>query len=71
MYPQKNKLTTPLEKLVFYIIQASYIAIESPGWTPVAAWGDFHPITCSRAGDFEELIENEGVRLLNPDLTYD
>lgn len=67
MYVQKNDLTTPLEKIVYYVLESVYLALGTPGSSIVSAWGEFNPITGSRLGDAEEIDEGHGVRLLDPD----
>ena len=67
MYPQKNELTSPLEKLVYYVLTSAYATLGTLGWSLVAAWGEFQPATGMRVGDASEIIEGRGVRLLDPD----
>lgn len=67
MYPQENKLTSPLEKLVYYVLTSAYATLGTLGCSLVAAWGEFQPATGWRVGDASELIEQRGVRLLDPD----
>lgn len=66
MYRHGTKITTAFEKLVFHILQAVYITLESKGLSLLSAWGDLNPATGCRSGDAWELIESEGVPLLDP-----
>jgi hypothetical protein len=67
MYLQDNKLTTPLEKVVYYILASTYAVLKTTGSSLVSAWGEFNPTTGFRVGDASEVVENRGVRLLDPD----
>lgn len=67
MYPQENKLTSPLEKLVYCVLTSVYLTLGTLGWSLVAAWGEFQPATGVRVGDASEIIEQRGVPLLDPD----
>ena len=67
MYVQKNKLTTPLEKVVYHVLESVYLALGTPGLSIVSAWGEFNPSTGSRVGDAWEIDEGRGIQLLNPD----
>ncbi len=66
MYVQENKLTTPLEKVVYQVLGSVYLALGTPGFSLLSAWGDFNPATGSRDGDAEEIDEDRGVQLLDP-----
>jgi hypothetical protein len=66
MYVQENKLTTPLEKVVYYLLTSTYETLGTYGWSLVAAWGEFNPATGVRVGDASEVIETRGVQLLDP-----
>ncbi|HEY5871095.1 MAG TPA: DUF6602 domain-containing protein [Candidatus Tectomicrobia bacterium] len=67
MYVQENKLTTPLEKVVYYLLTSTYATLGTSGWSLVAAWGEFTPETGVRVGDASEVIEERGIQLLEPD----
>ena len=67
MYVQKNKLTTPLEKVVYHVLESVYLALGTPGLSIVSAWGEFNPSTGSRVGDAWEIDEGRGIKLLDPD----
>lgn len=67
LYPQGKNLTTPLEKMVYEILTSVYIALNTQGWSLVAAWGDLDPVTGSRVGDASEIISQQGLKLLDPD----
>ena len=66
MYVQENKLTTPLEKVVYYLLTSTYATLGTSGWSLVAAWGEFNPATGVRVGDASEVVEARGIQLLNP-----
>jgi hypothetical protein len=66
MYVQENRLTTPLEKVVYYVLASVYMALGTPGFSLVSAWGEFDPATGLRIGDASEVVENRGIRLLDP-----
>lgn len=67
MYSQKTELTTTLEKVVYYVLRATYAALGTHGWSLVSAWGEINPALGFRVGDADELQEARAVRLLNPD----
>jgi hypothetical protein len=67
MYAQEAKLTTPLEKLVYHILGATYAALGTIGWSLVSAWGEINPVVGFRFGDADELVESISARLLDPD----
>ncbi len=67
MYVQKNKLTTPLEKVVYHVLESVYLALGTLGSSIVSAWGEFNPSTESRLGDAWEIDEERGIQLLDPD----
>jgi hypothetical protein len=67
LYAQGNALTSPFEKMVFYVLQATYLMLGTPGRSLVSAWGDFNPATGVRVGDASEVIERRGVRMLDPE----
>jgi hypothetical protein len=60
-------LTTPLEKVMYHVLRATYEALETPGWSQVSAWADINPQLGFRAGDTDEIVEAKGVRLIDPD----
>ena len=67
MYVQKNELTTPLEKVVYHVLESVYLALGTPGLSSiVSAWGDFNPTTGSRSGDAWEIDGERGTQLLDP-----
>lgn len=67
MYAQKSNITSPLEKLVYQVMRITYRTLGTNGLSLLAAWGEMHPIAGFRIGDGEELMEEAGVRLLNPE----
>lgn len=67
LYAQENKLTTPLEKVVYYVLASVYAALGTAGWSLVSAWGEFNPTTGFRLGDASEVLEAQGIRLLDPE----
>jgi hypothetical protein len=67
MYVQENRLTTPLEKVVYYVLASVYMALGTTGFSLVSAWGEFNPATGFRVGDASEVLEDRGIRLLDPD----
>jgi hypothetical protein len=67
MYAQEAKLTTPLEKLAYRVVESTYLALGTVGWSLVSAWGEINPATGFRFGDAEELVENVSARMLDPD----
>ena len=67
MYVQKNELTTPLEKVVYHVLESVYLALGTPGFSIVSAWGEFNPSRRVRIGDAEEIDEGRGIKLLDPD----
>jgi hypothetical protein len=66
LYPQSSQLTTPLEKLVYHVLSATYSTIGTLGWSLVSAWGEMHPIWGFRVGDADEMDEPSGASLLDP-----
>lgn len=66
MYVQENKLTTSLEKVVYYLLTSTYATLGTSGWSLVAAWGEFNPSTGVRVGNASEVIEKRGIQLLDP-----
>ncbi len=66
LYQQRSKLTTPLEKLVFYALGSAYRFLGTPGGSVVSAWGDFNPVHGVRIGDAAEIDETSGEQLLDP-----
>ena len=67
MYAQEAELTTPLEKLAYHVVESTYLALGTVGWSLVSAWGEIIPATGFRFGDATELVEAVGVRMLDPD----
>lgn len=67
LYPQNHEITTPLEKMIYQVITAVYVSLGTKGWSIVAAWGDLNPALGARSGDASELIEKDGVCLLDPE----
>lgn len=67
MYAQEGKLTTPLEKLVYHVVESTYLTLGTVGWSLVSAWGEINPATGFRFGDAEELVEHISARMLDPD----
>jgi hypothetical protein len=66
MYAQDSQLTTPLEKVVYHVLRSTYATLGTAGWSLVSAWGEFNPITGTRVGDAEEILESQNARLLDP-----
>ena len=66
MYVQRNSLTTPLEKVVYFVLESVYLALGTSGLSIISAWGDFNPTTGSRSGDAWEIDEERGIQLLDP-----
>ena len=67
MYVQENKLTTPLEKVVYHVLVSVYLTLGTPGLSIISAWGEYNPSTGVRIGDAEEIDEGQGIKLLDPD----
>jgi hypothetical protein len=67
MYAQSSNLTTPLEKLVFQVLRSTYATLGTMGLSLISAWGEYHPVEGFRIGDADELRQDIGVRLLDPD----
>jgi len=65
-YAQASRLTTPLEKMVFSLLQAAYLTLGTREVSGVSAWGDFDPLSGTRAGDAWEIKPGTGVPLINP-----
>ncbi len=65
VYPQTSSFTSPLEKLAYHILSESMRELGSKGWSIVSAWGDFHPQYHFKVGDAGELIEVEGVEVID------
>lgn len=63
VYPQEDSYTSPLEKLVYHVMQDSMLEIGSPAVSLVSAWGDFHPQFGFKVGDASELMEGDGVEV--------
>lgn len=66
LYSQRSQLTTPVEKLVYHVLSATYAALGTVGWSLVSAWGELDPICGFRTVDIDELEEPSGVSLLDP-----
>ena len=67
MYAQANTLTSSLEIMVYYVLASVCMALGTPGLSLISAWGEFNPATGFRVGDASEVLEDHGVRLLDPD----
>lgn len=65
LYPQHNKITSQFEKLIYYIISNVYDYLGTEGWSTVAAWADIPPVGGVRIGDPSEIVESEGVSLVD------
>jgi len=65
MYRHDTKITTALEKFVFLLLSSVAIWLETPAISIISAWGDINPLTGIRIGDVEEIINDEGVPLLD------
>jgi len=70
LYPQRNKITSPFEKLIYYIISNVYDYLGTEGWSTVAAWADIPPVGGVRTGDSSEIVESEGVSLVDFNNTH-
>ncbi|WP_427912643.1 DUF6602 domain-containing protein [Ramlibacter sp. MMS24-I3-19] len=66
LYAQRSELTSPLEKLVYHVLTATYAALGTVGWSLVSAWGELDPICGFRGLDIDELDKASGVPLLDP-----
>ena len=66
LYTQRAVLTTPIEKLVYHVLAATYGALGTRGWSLVSAWGEIDPRWGLRFTDTDEIEESTGVRLLDP-----
>src|SRR5262249_23681449 len=45
MYLQDNRLTSPVEKVVYYVLASVHAALGTTGFSLVSAWGEFNPAT--------------------------
>jgi hypothetical protein len=68
VYPQRSNITSSFEKLVYYVLSSVYQSLGTRGHSVLSAWGDFHPVYGIRLGDALEMIEDQGVQLLDPNL---
>jgi hypothetical protein len=66
MYAQESNVTTPLEKLVYRLLEAVARHLGKEGGSLLSAWGDFHPVRQVRLGDAWELDGTTGVPLVDP-----
>jgi hypothetical protein len=64
-YLQEAQLTTPFEKMMYYVVAAVDRTLGAKGWSLRAAWADLNPITGSRIGDVAEVVESSGVPLFD------
>jgi hypothetical protein len=64
LFPQNDKLTSPLEKFIFYLLRHIYEYLETKERTMLSMWGDFHPKYASRSGDAFEEEEEKGLPLV-------
>ncbi len=62
-YRQEAELTSPFEKMMYYVVAAVDRALGVKGWSLRAAWADLNPVTGSRIGDIAEVVESSGVPL--------
>ena len=67
MYPQGTKITTPLEKLAFWILVTTYRHLGTGAFSLVSAWADITPSKGWRSGDPFEWDTSAGVALIDPD----
>ncbi|EKD37588.1 MAG: hypothetical protein ACD_75C01076G0002 [uncultured bacterium] len=65
MYRHDKRITTAFEKFIFYLLEAVFTTLESPALSLLSAWGDFNPATGCRSGDAREIMEMEGVPLMD------
>jgi hypothetical protein len=65
LYRLGSSLTTPFEKFVYHLLTDVYRALDTHGWSLVAAWGDMHPRWGFRMGDASEIVEQTGYPLLD------
>lgn len=66
LYAQRCKLTSPLEKLVYHVLSATYTALGTVGWSLVSAWGEIDPMLGYRFTDTDEIDESRSARLVDP-----
>jgi len=67
MYRCESKITTSLEKLMFLLLRSVSATLGVAAVSTLASWGDLEPTTGMRIGDAEELVEDEGVALVDAD----
>jgi hypothetical protein len=66
-YKQDTKFTQPFEKFVSYLLEDAYRFLGTKGFSTMLAWRDLNPLTGSRIGDVDEVIESVGQRLIDPE----
>jgi hypothetical protein len=64
VYPQGKKLTSSFEKLIYYVLSATYLTLETPELSTTSAWADINPRTGMRVGDVSEAEESLGESVL-------
>ena len=67
LYRQRGQLTTPFEKLIFYVLGSAYRFLGTQGGSVVSAWGDFNPVHGMRLGDAAETEDVGAEALLDPE----
>jgi hypothetical protein len=65
LYPQHSIITLQFEKLIYHILSNVYEYLGTEGWSTLAAWADIHPVDGVRMGDSSEIVESEGVSLVD------
>jgi len=64
VYPQKNDITKPFEKFIYYLLQIVYLTLDTPGIPTLCAWGDINPSLGYRNMDISEIIEDNGISII-------
>jgi hypothetical protein len=67
LYAQRRKLTSPLEKLVYHVLSATYATLGTVGWSIVSAWAEIDPRLGYRFTDTDEIDESRCAPLVDPD----
>lgn len=69
-YAQDKKLTTPFEKVVYFVLASTYRNLNTPGRSLVRAWGEYSPSRGLRSGDAYEILEDKGIPLWESDYLH-
>jgi hypothetical protein len=65
VYRQGHAITTPIEKVVYRVLEACYLATGLAPGAMLSAWADLNPLAHVRSGDAEEIQEEHGFPMLD------